>query len=123
MTLGPFLFAAPLALLSLIALPVIWFILRATPPTPKDAVLPSLRLLDDVEQREETPARTPWWVLALRLTAAGAAILGFSLPIYAPGATSSPPTDGPVLVVIDDGWTSAERWGELRNAAATALDG
>ncbi|MEM9939716.1 MAG: DUF4159 domain-containing protein [Pseudomonadota bacterium] len=123
MTLGPFLFAAPLALLGLIVLPIVWFILRATPPAPKEASLPSLRLLDDVEQREETPARTPWWVLALRLTAAGAAILGFSLPIYAPGATGSPPADGAVLVVIDDGWTSAERWSEIRNVAEGALDG
>ncbi|MDJ0922705.1 MAG: DUF4159 domain-containing protein [Henriciella sp.] len=123
MTLGPFLFAAPLALLGLIALPIIWYVLRATPPTPKEGVLPSLRLLDDVEQREETPARTPWWVLALRLAAATAAILGFSLPIYAPGVTGTPPVDGAVLVVVDDGWTSAGRWSEIRNVAGAALDG
>lgn len=123
MTLGPFLFGAPLALIGLIALPVIWWILRTTPPTPKDAELPSLRLLDDVDPREETPARTPWWILLLRLTAAALAIAGLSLPLYAPGAQSGEDASGPVLVVVDDGWTSAQRWGELRNAALTALDG
>ncbi len=123
MTLGPYLFMAPLALLGLIALPVIWYVLRATPPAPKNAILPSLRLLDDVEPREETPARTPWWLLLLRLGAAALAILGLSLPIYAPGAKSGTDVSGPVLVIMDDGWTSAPRWGELRDAALSALDG
>nr|WP_070961173.1 DUF4159 domain-containing protein [Hyphomonas sp. Mor2] len=123
MTLGPFLFMAPLTLLGLIALPIIWYILRATPPTPKQAQLPSLRLLDDVEAREETPARTPWWVLLLRLGAAALAILGLALPIYAPGTQQGEEASGPVLVIVDDGWTSAQRWGEIRTAALSALDG
>ena len=123
MTLGPFLFMAPLTLLGLIALPVIWYVLRATPPTPKQAQLPSLRLLDDVEAKEETPARTPWWVLLLRLGAAALAILGLAMPIYAPGAHPGEGASGPVLVIIDDGWTSAPRWSEIRSAALSALDG
>lgn len=123
MTLGPFLFMAPLTLLSLIALPIIWYILRATPPSPKQAQLPSLRLLENVDPKEETPSRTPWWILLLRIGAAALAILGLAQPIYAPNASSNTETSGPVLVVIDDGWTSAQRWGELRSAALSALDG
>ena len=123
MTLGPFLFMAPLTLLGLIALPVIWYILRATPPTPKQAQLPSLRLLDEVDPKEETPARTPWWVLLLRLGAAALAIIGLALPIYAPGAQQGEVVSGPVLVIVDDGWTSAARWGEIRSATLSALDG
>ena len=122
MTLGPFLFGAPFALLGLIALPVIWYILRATPPAPKEASLPSLRLLDDLVPRDETPARTPWWILALRMIAAAAAIIGLSQPVYAPGASPDSETTGPVLVVVDNGWTSAARWSEMRSAAAGALD-
>ena len=123
MTLGPFLFMAPLTLIGLIALPIIWYILRATPPTPKQAQLPSLRLLEDIEAKEETPARTPWWVLLLRLGATTLAILGLALPIYAPGAQPGEDASGPVLVIVDDGWTSAPRWGEIRSAALSALDG
>ena len=44
MTLGPFLLLAPLALAGLLALPIIWYILRSTPPAPIEAELPSLRL-------------------------------------------------------------------------------
>ena len=123
MSLGPFLFGAPLALLGLIALPVIWYILRATPPAPQEAALPSLRLLDDVEPEDETPARTPWWILLLRLLAAAAAILGLSNPVYAPGAQVGSEDAGPALIVIDNGWTSTPRWGELQSAASSALDG
>ncbi|WP_300376201.1 DUF4159 domain-containing protein [Henriciella sp.] len=123
MTLGPFLFGAPFALLGLIALPVIWYILRATPPAPQEAELPSLRLLDDVAPQEETPARTPWWILLLRMLAITAAIFGLAQPVHAPGASSRDESAGPVLVVVDNGWTSAQRWGEMRSAAAGALEG
>ncbi|MEM8616531.1 MAG: DUF4159 domain-containing protein [Pseudomonadota bacterium] len=122
MTLGPFVFAAPLALLGLIALPVIWFILRATPPAPKLVELPSLRLLDGVESEEETPAQTPWWVLLLRLVAAGLVIAGLSQPLFAPGAKTTDNASGPILVIIDDGWTSAQRWPDMRAGALSALD-
>ena len=122
MILGPFLFIAPLTLLSLIALPIIWYILRATPPSPKQAQLPSLRLLEDVDPKEETPSRTPWWILLLRIGAAALAILGLAQPIFAPNADRNADASGPVLVVMDDGWTSGQRWGELRSAALSALD-
>lgn len=123
MSLGPFLFMAPLALLALLVLPLIWLVLRATPPAPKSAALPSLRLLEGIDPREETPARTPWWLLLLRFLAAAAAILGLSLPLYAPGVQPGETVSGPVLVVIDNGWTSAERWSDMRSVAAGAMDG
>lgn len=122
MTLGPLLFLAPLALLALIALPIIWWILRATPPMPQEAALPSLRLLDGIEQTEETPAHTPWWILLLRLAAAAFAIIGSAGPIYAPGAQIDTADDGPLLIVVDDGWTSGSRWGEIIDAARANLE-
>ena len=122
MTLGPFLFGAPLALIGLIALPVIYWVLRATPPTPKDAALPSLRLLDELDPREETPARTPLWLLLMRMIAAAAALIGLALPIYAPGAANEAGDEGPLLIVMDNGWASAPRWNELVSAADSALD-
>lgn len=122
-TLGPFLFLAPLALLTLIALPIIWLVLRATPPSPQNIELPSLRLLDNIDGVEETPARTPWWILLLRLLAAILIIFGLSQPIYAPNTSTENPASGSLLVVIDDGWQSAQRWSELQDVALSALDG
>lgn len=123
MSVGPFLLGAPLALAALIALPIIWFILRATPPAPKSAELPSLRLLDDIDPREETPDRTPWWVLLLRLAAAALAIIGLAQPVYAPAGPTEAGMSGPLLVVIDDGWAAAPRWADLIAAADAAIEG
>ena len=121
--LGPFLLGAPWALAALIALPVIWWILRATPPAPKDIELPSLRILEDVEPKEETPARTPWWVWLIRTLAVTAAILGLSQPVYAPGAKKETVDGtGALLIVLDNGWAAAPRWSELINAATATLD-
>lgn len=121
--IGPFLLGAPWALAALIALPLIWWVLRATPPAPKEAELPSLRLLEGAEPREETPARTPWWVWLIRTLAVIAAIIGLSQPVWAPGARSTEGAgSGPLLIVIDNGWTSAPRWRELINAADATLD-
>lgn len=120
MSLGPFLFLQPWALLGLLALPVLWLLLRATPPEPKRFALPSLALLDDLKPDEETPARTPWWLLLLRMIALGLAILGFARPTWAPNAQVS--TNGGTLIVVDDGWTSAERWRDLVRTATSAVD-
>ncbi len=120
MSLGPILFLQPLALLGLLALPVLWLLLRATPPEPKRHALPSLALLDDLKPEEETPARTPWWLLLLRMLALALAILGFARPTWAPNAQID--ASGGTLVVVDDGWTSAERWRDLIRSATAAID-
>ncbi|MEL6829738.1 MAG: DUF4159 domain-containing protein [Pseudomonadota bacterium] len=125
MTIGPFLLLTPLALIGLMALPVIWYILRSTPPAPSEAELPSLRLLEKLVAREETPQRTPWWVLLLRMATAALIALGLALPIFAPesGDDANAALNEPVLVVIDNGWTSAPRWREVQDAAEGALVG
>ncbi|MEZ6028834.1 MAG: DUF4159 domain-containing protein [Hyphomonadaceae bacterium] len=120
MSVGPFLFLQPLALLGLLALPVLWFLLRATPPEPKRFALPSMALLDDLKPEEETPARTPWWLLLLRMIALALAVLGFARPTWAPNAQA--PTDGGTLIVVDDGWSSAERWRDIVRVATAAVD-
>ena len=121
--LGPFLLGAPWALAALVALPLIWWVLRATPPAPKNVELPSLRLLDGAVPVEETPSRTPWWVWLIRTLAVLAAILGLSQPVYAPGARSGETAEqGPILIVVDNGWPAAPRWNELTNAASATLD-
>lgn len=120
MNLGPFLFAQPIALLGLLALPILWFLLRATPPEPKRMALPSLALLEGLKTAEETPSRTPLWLILLRMAALALAILGFARPSWAPNAVAK--SSGDVLIVVDDGWTSAERWRDLMRTASSAVD-
>ena len=76
LSLGPIAFAAPLALLGLLTLPVIWWLLRATPPPPSKVTFPPLRLLMGVLPDEEQPNRTPLWLVIFRMLIAAAIILG-----------------------------------------------
>ncbi len=111
-------FAAPWILLALAALPVLWWLLRVTPPAPRSERFPAIRLLAGLRAPEETPARTPLWLLVLRLLAAALLIVGLAGPVLDAGA--SLPGAGPLLLVIDDGWAAAADW-PARVAAADAM--
>ena len=118
--LGPLSFAAPMALFGLFALPILWRILRATPPAPKRAVFPPLRLLFGAPDDAETPHHAPWWLIALRLLIAALVIIALARPVWTP--PSAVEETRPLLLVIDDGWASAPSWDPLRREARRRLD-
>ncbi len=120
LTLGPIGFAAPWLLLALPALPVLWWLLRVTPPAPKRQVFPATRILRDLRPLEATPARTPWWLLLLRLLVAGLIILGLARPIWQPTAGTG--QSGPLLLVLDDGWAAAPDWARRMAHAQRILE-
>ena len=106
--LGPVGFTAPLVLLALIALPVLWLILRAVPPAPIRRRFPGVALLLGLKDDETETDKTPWWLLLLRVAAIGAAILAFAGPVLNP--TQREPGTGPLMLVIDGSWTDARDW-------------
>ncbi|MEZ5955901.1 MAG: DUF4159 domain-containing protein [Hyphomonadaceae bacterium] len=120
MSFGPFLFGAPGALLALLALPVLFFIMRATPPPPQREQFPPARLLEGLRTDDRSRERAPWWLVLFRMLAAALLILAFARPSLAPQSSDSP-LGGRTLIVIDDGWTSAPAWSEVRNAADAAI--
>jgi hypothetical protein len=113
-------FAAPWILFALPALPVLWWLLRVTPPAPKREAFPAIRLLAGLDRTEETSARTPWWLLALRVAAAALIIVGLARPVLDHGEKL--PGTGPVLLAMDDGWASAADWSRRVQAADAVLD-
>lgn len=119
MTLGPILFGAPWALAALLALPALWWLMRATPPAPQRTQFPPTRLLLDVRTEDQSRDRAPWWLVLFRALAAALLILAFARPSLAPSAAESA-HGGRTLIVIDDGWTSAPFWSETRTAATAA---
>ena len=108
--LGPFAFLEPWMLAALALLPIIWWLLRATPPAPRRQGFPAIRLLLGLKAQEETPERTPWWLLLLRLVIAALVIVALARPILDPHEELS--GSGPLLVVIDDGWAAAAGWND-----------
>jgi hypothetical protein len=115
-----FAFIQPWLLLALIGLPALWFLLRVTPPAPKRVRFPGLRLLRGLTPPEETPARTPLWLLVLRMAAAALVILGFAGPTLYPASQLS--GSGPLVLVVDTGWASGKAWAARMQSARAMLD-
>nr|WP_282449581.1 DUF4159 domain-containing protein [Roseibium sp. CAU 1639] len=116
----PLTFTAPFILGALALLPVIWWLLRLTPPRPREIQFPPTRLLLDIEQHEETPQRSPWWLTLLRLLLAAILIVALAGPVWRsaePVATG----DGVLWVLIDNGWSSARSWDSQMSAAEQIL--
>ena len=109
-------FAQPLVLLGLLGLPVLWWLLRLVPPRPRRIDFPPTRLLFEIAPKEETPSRTPWWLILLRLTLAALVIIAAAGPLWNPPLATSNPA-APLLVMLDDGWGAAASWdARLRTA-------
>jgi hypothetical protein len=117
-TIGSFALASPWILLALTALPIIWWLLRITPPAPQRLKFPAIRLLFDLIPREETPHRTPLWLILFRVLLVTLLIAALAHPLINPAGRFD--RSGPVLLVIDDDWAAAPRWPE-RLAAMTEL--
>src|SRR2546423_3263842 len=102
-------FAQPLVLLGLLSLPVLWWLLRLVPPRPRQQRLGPEKLLLDIVPKEETPARTPWWLTLLRLTLAALLIIAAAGPLWNPPLATSQ-ASAPLALLIDDGWGAAATW-------------
>ena len=118
LTLGPLTFLAPLALLGLIILPLIWWLLRITPPKPLQQIFPPLRILSEVVTEEETPNSTPLWLLLFRLALTALIAIALAQPLL-----SKPEgiEDRPLVLVIDDSWAAAPNWPKITKEAENRL--
>ncbi len=115
----PLSFGLPAVLGALIVLPVIWWLLRLTPPRPQAETFPPLRILAQVLRKEETPHQSPWWLTLLRLLMAALIIVALADPVLNP--RERVPTGGAaVAIVVDNGWASAPDWA-VRAATAERL--
>lgn len=112
-------FAAPWLLLAFLVLPLLWWLVRASPPAPRRQSFPALRLLVGLEAQTESPERTPPWLLLLRLLALACLITGLAGPILNPAA--GPGGRGPLLLVIDNSWATATDWADRVAAARAAI--
>ena len=120
LSLGSLAFLNPWVLAGLAALPVLWWLLRAIPPSPRTQVFAGVRLLLGLEDEERQTDRTPWWLLLLRCLAVAAALIGFSQPVMNLTARIGA-GGGPLLVLMDQGWASAPDWAERQSAVREIL--
>ncbi|WP_372886885.1 BatA domain-containing protein, partial [Shimia sp.] len=102
-------FTAPWLLLGLLALPVLWILLRALPPAPVRRRFPGVALLLGLQDRNSVAERTPWWLLLLRALALAALIVGLAGPVLNPAA---PAEDGQkrLAILLDGSWAAGADW-------------
>jgi hypothetical protein len=118
LAVGSLAFVSPWLLVALVGLPIIWWLLRVTPPSPRRIAFPAIRLLLWLVPREETPARTPLWLILLRMLLAALVIFAVAHPLLNPQTRLA--ATGPIILVVDDGWAAARDW-PARQAALNDL--
>ncbi|MCC6864341.1 MAG: DUF4159 domain-containing protein [Rhodobacteraceae bacterium] len=118
--LGPIGFTAPLLLIGLIALPILWFILRAVPPAPIRRRFPGVVLLLGLTDEKTETDRTPWWLLLLRMTAIATFIIAFAGPVLNPEERKA--GTNPLLILFDASWADADDWARRIDRATTLLN-
>ncbi|MCU0884098.1 MAG: DUF4159 domain-containing protein [Beijerinckiaceae bacterium] len=119
----PLSFMAPIVLAGLVALPALWWLLRVTPPRPQRIAFPPLKLMADLLPKRETPARTPWWLLALRMLIAALVILAVAGPVLNPQASQDGPSREPLVLLVDNGAASARDWAGRVQLAESLIAG
>ena len=120
--LGPLAFLSPWLLGALLALPVIYWLLRTVPPQPQRVEFPPTRILVGVENRDKTPAKTPWWLTLIRMLAATLVILALAEPVLNPNRKTALGAGGPIAIVVDNGWSSSTQWAQRTSLIAELLD-
>src|SRR6516165_5043524 len=117
LALGSLAFASPWLLGAAAALPIIWWLLRVTPPAARRIPFPPIRLLLGLVPRDETPARTPLWLIVLRTTLA--ALVAVAHPLVNPQEQLA--GSGPIVLVVDNGWAAAADWPARQRALGDLL--
>ncbi len=117
--LSNIIFMNPWILAGAATLPLLWFLLRVMPPTPQRVVLPTTRFLVGLTPETQTPSRTPWWILLLRIMIAALVLLALAQPVYNPA--SNLPGNGAIRLIIDNSWPAAQTWNKQIQAAEESL--
>lgn len=108
-------FMQPIILSGLLALPILWYILRITPPSPKTIFFPAVFLMEGLYTQEKTPSSSPWWILLLRLLIAALIIIALARPVLNPAQKLD--YSGDIRIFLDNGWAGAQNWSMQMTAA------
>lgn len=108
-------FLNPIMLSAFIGLPLLWYLLRITPPQPRKIFFPATHFLIGLQAKENVPSKTPWWILLLRILIIALVILALSEPVL--NAAKSIREQGAIRIIMDNSWSSAQTWSKQTAAA------
>ncbi|MEH6630062.1 MAG: DUF4159 domain-containing protein [Halopseudomonas aestusnigri] len=113
-------FLNPWLLLGLLSFPLVWILLRITPPSPRRITFPALRLLFGLKGTTTKPQKTAWWLIILRLLILLLVILALAEPVYAP--EKGPNNNLNTLIILDNDWASARNKSNQLQTLKSALE-
>lgn len=115
-------FVNPLILGALITLPLLWWLLRLTPPKAKRIVFGGAYFLAQIKSSEKTSKSIPLWLLILRMMIITLIILSFADPYF---KNSDPliqkDNQNEIAIIIDNSWASASNWNIIKNQARSLI--
>ena len=103
-------FSSPWILLGLVAIPLIWIVLRAIPPTPVRHIFPPVILLIGIRDFKHSSDKMPWWLLLLRSTTLIVLIIGMAGPTL--NKQTLKVGNSNTLIILDGSWAAAQAWTE-----------
>jgi hypothetical protein len=115
-------FSSPLILLALLGLPLLWWLLKATPPKPRRQIFPPLVLLETLKTRSQSPAHTPWWLLVLRILLIGLVIMFCAGPMLNPSGNLFANNAQTIVVMVDNSWSSGASFEAIQQEALYTVD-
>lgn len=112
-------FASGSLLWALMALPLLYWLVRLFPPKPKVIDFPAIRILLGL-QPGTPPAQTPpWWLILLRVLLAALLIVAAAGPRLVPQTSIS---QNNMVLLIDNSWPAAAAWQDMQRTANTLMN-
>jgi len=113
-------FLNPWLLAGLVAVPLLWHLLRLLPPTPRLIDFAPINLLRHLAHPQQTSTTMPVWLLILRILLVTLLLLALAEPVLNP--QQSDDRTGPMILILDDGWASGHDWPLRRQLAERWID-
>ncbi|WP_417836961.1 DUF4159 domain-containing protein [Thalassospira tepidiphila] len=114
MSLSAITFLYPAMLAGLLALPIVWLLIRSAPRSPKAVIFPAARILRGLKSKRRDIQRAPIWQTILRCLILTLLIIAAARPVM--NRNDFAANDGAILIIADNGWDSAANWRQYRTA-------
>ena len=114
MSLSAITFLYPAMLAGLLALPIVWLLIRSAPRSPKTVIFPAARILRGLKSNRRDIQRAPIWQTILRCLILTLLIIAAARPVM--NRNDFAANDGAILIIADNGWDSAANWRQYRTA-------
>lgn len=113
-------FTSPFLLTALLGLPLLYWLLRATPPAPQTVVFPPVNWIRDLLPTKTTAQKTPWWLILLRMLLCALIIFALAGPVT--NKQTMITGKAPLLLVIDNSWQSGSYWHHQQQQLLSLLE-